>query len=98
MNRFRWGVIFILVILLSSGLYRLMSENADLKKKIQELEDKFNVIEKENKNLVNQVEYYSHLENLVKELKTRFNYKEAGESLIIIVPPLSVTSSDQKSP
>ena len=31
--------------------------------------------------------------NLVKELRSRFNYKKPGEKLIIVVPPKEATTS-----
>lgn len=94
MSWFKWVVIMVLVVLLGSGLYRLTSENSDLKQKTAELEAKFTAIQAENKNLASQIEYYGHPENLVKELKARFNYKEAGEQLFIVIP--SATSTEKQ--
>ena len=41
----------------------------------------------ENQKLEKSVSYFSFLENLEKEVKAQFNFRQLGEKLIIIVPP-----------
>jgi len=36
--------------------------------------------------LLGDIEYFSNPKNLAKELKSKFNYKNPGEKLIIVVP------------
>lgn len=45
------------------------------------------------KNLRSDFLYYSNPDNLEKELRARFNYKQPGEKMIIIVPKASSTQS-----
>lgn len=40
----------------------------------------------EHDTLTKDLEYYQRDENLSKELRSRFNYREAGEELLILVP------------
>ncbi len=41
----------------------------------------------ENQKLEKSIGYFSFLENLEKEVKAQFNFRQIGEKLIIIVPP-----------
>lgn len=54
--------------------------------KLEVLNEKLAIMEEENKELLSDIEYYGHPENLLKELKKHFNYKETGEEIIIIIP------------
>ncbi len=59
---------------------------AGLKKDLDDLNGRMGALAKENTDLKSQIEYFSIPENLEKELKSRFNYKEAGEKMMIVVP------------
>ncbi|NCO15467.1 hypothetical protein GW816_00990 [Candidatus Wolfebacteria bacterium] len=50
------------------------------------LNSRLQALLKENADLQSDIEYFSHPENLEKELKSRFNYKKPGEKMMIIVP------------
>ena len=63
-----------------------MVEKKDLNKEINGLKATLNDYEKENKTLNSKIEYFSHTENLLKELKSQFNYRDPSEKMIIIVP------------
>ena len=43
-------------------------------------------LEKENRKLNNDLSYFADPANLVKELRSKFNYKKPGEKMIIVVP------------
>jgi len=84
-----WGkilIIFVIFAVLGWGFYNLSREKSLLKGEIDELGVKLNRLEEENKNLTSRIEFYQEPENLLKEVKSQFNYREAGEGLIIIVP------------
>ena len=76
-----------IVLALGWGIFNLNKSKKELETEFNNLESKFLTLEKENKTLAARVEYFKIPENLLKELKAQFNYKEAGEELIIIVPP-----------
>lgn len=83
------GKIIILVLiaaLLGWGIFNLEKEKNSLRKEAKSLELTLDALKKENDSLLADIEYYKRPENLLKELKSQFNYKEEGEKLIIIVP------------
>lgn len=55
---------------------------ADLSKVTEEMKE----LEKENKELSEDIEYFSNPHNLEKELRARYNYRAPNEDLIIVVP------------
>ena len=74
------------IILLGWGIYNLVIEKQDLEKQVQELNVSLKTLADENQSLVSIIDYFRNPENLLKELKSQFNYKETGEKLIIVVP------------
>jgi len=80
-------ILFLLILgLLGVGLYNLRKENLALEHGIEELTASLSGVEEENKMLQDRISYFRIPENLVKELKSQFNYREADEELIIVVP------------
>ena len=57
-----------------------------MEKQVQELNVSLKTLADENQSLVSVIDYFKNPENLLKELKSQFNYKETGEKLIIVVP------------
>lgn len=86
-------ILIIVVVAVSGGVvYNLFSLGGGLKKEAKELHFEVGVLEKENKELRLDIEYFKNKENLLKELKSQFNYRESGEGIIIILPETSSTS------
>jgi len=83
-----WKIIIIVAIfaVLSVGVYNLRKEGKKLEAEVNELTATLNEFDQENKELRNNIKYFEEPENLLKELKSQFNYKERGEELIIIIP------------
>lgn len=82
----KWLVVSLIVLLLASGAYQLIKNTKDIKEKTVVLSEKAAALEKENGELNEQLKYLANPENLLKEVKSRFNYRREGEKLIIIVP------------
>lgn len=80
-------IILAVIVLLGGGAYDLLEDSASLRKEAESLEVSLNKLQEENKDLISRMEYFQHPENLLKELKSQFNYREVGEELIIIVVP-----------
>lgn len=78
----------LLVLIGFSGYqgYKLYLQKISLEKKLTKINSQLDKISEENKNLVADLEYFKRPENLAKELKSRFNYVNPGEKLLIIVP------------
>jgi len=85
MTVLRWVIVLIIVSLLGAGGYNLVQTNKTLEKKVIELTEEARKIKEENKKLTSQIEYLKNPHNLLKEIKSNFNYREADEKLIIIV-------------
>ncbi len=93
----QWIIFFIVaLIVVVSGfqLVRLYAEKSDLHRRLGELNETIDTLTTENTKLEGDVEYFGNDENLEKELKSKFNYVEPGEKLMIIVPGTSSTSTD----
>jgi len=85
----RPAIIIILCLVLigvSAQVYLILKESNGLKKDLDDLNGRMEALVKENTNLKSNIEYFSYPENLEKELKSKFNYKEAGEKMMIVVP------------
>jgi len=91
-----WGrkiVILAVLIVLGFGLFRLFRERSALTGEVKKIRAEFEILTEENKELEARIEYFKNPANLVKEIKSQFNYREEGEKLIIIVP--NATSTNQ---
>lgn len=79
-------IIFLAIILLALGwqVFVTTKENWKIKSEFKNLSNQFEAVKKDNEKLKSDLEYYQIPENLEKELKTRFNYKNSGEQTIII--------------
>ncbi len=85
----RLAIVFLLILILagfSVELYLMVKERSQLVEKIGGLNNRLEALVKENINLRSEIEYFSHPENLEKELRSRFNYKKPDEKMLIIVP------------
>jgi cell division protein FtsB len=82
-------VIIILSIILAAvfvQMYFIFKERNRLKADLDNLDNRLQALVKENIDLKSEIEYFSHPENLEKELRERFNYKNPGEKMMIVVP------------
>lgn len=83
-------IIFIAIIgFLGWGIYRFFIENRQLENKTSELENKAAVLKENIQKSETEIKYFSEEANLLKELKSQFNYREPGENLIIVIPATS---------
>ena len=80
------AILSLVLIGVSAQVYLILKESNGLKKDLDDLNGQIRTLVKENTNLKSDIEYFSIPENLEKELKSKFNYKEAGEKMIIVVP------------
>ncbi len=80
------GIISLVLIGVSAQVYLILKESSGLKKDLDYLNGRVSALVKENADLKSDIEYFSNPENLAKEYKSRFNYKEEGEKMIIVVP------------
>ncbi len=94
MKRMNWvrTAVFVAVLgILGIGFYNLQKENQGLRASIQDMTATLANVEAENGTLQSRIDYFRVPDNLLKELKSQFNYKQEGEQMIIIVPKSSST-------
>ncbi len=84
---------FVLVVILSIFLVFLCIQIYSFSKRGETVEREYGNLaaqaekaREDYRNLQADFTYYLNPENLEKELRARFNYREAGEKLIVIVP------------
>jgi exonuclease VII small subunit len=83
-----WKTIIIAAVILFIvfGVYKLWVQNNNLEADIEKLSASLTDIESENRDLEYKIDYFENPNNLLKELKSQFNYREVGEEIIIVVP------------
>ncbi len=78
----------LLLIVIGGGaeLYILIRDKSALTAQIGGLKNRLDLLLAENATLRADILYYSHPENLEKELRKKFNYRKPDERLLIVVP------------
>jgi septal ring factor EnvC (AmiA/AmiB activator) len=67
-------------------LYQLNKERVALNEEVNQVHASVILLEEEKSELEAELKYFSDSHNLLKELKSLFNYRKPQEKLIIIVP------------
>lgn len=80
------AILIVFIFAVGFQLFLLFQKNSDLSAEFSELKKKADFFIKENSDLDSQINFLSRWENLEKELKSKFNYRKAGEKMMIIVP------------
>jgi cell division protein FtsB len=80
-------ILLVVLLALLWQLYQLYRQNRELEDALSGVNVRVQSFEEENRRFQADLEYFSHSENLEKELRSRYNYKNPGEKLIILVQP-----------
>lgn len=80
-------ILIVVAVALFWQLFRLILNYLELSELSKSSGSKLSALEIDSRNLKADLEYLADPANLEKELRGRFNYKNPGEKLIIIVPP-----------
>ena len=75
-------------------VYRLNDQRIKLEEELSKITPRVEALAQENESLKKDIEYFANPENLLKELKSKFNYKLPDEKMIIVVPPRNQTSTN----
>jgi len=86
MSIWKTAIFIAVFVLLGLGLYNLRQEKIELESEMANLKAEIAGLQNENKTLQERLNYFRVPENLLKELKSQFNYREEGEEMMIIVP------------
>jgi len=79
-------VFIILFLAMAFEIYSLDKDRRSLSREMANIGNELELIEKDNSNLNDQIDYFSEPRNLEKELRSRFNYRLPFEKLIIVIP------------
>ncbi|MBI3045929.1 MAG: hypothetical protein HYY86_00070 [Candidatus Harrisonbacteria bacterium] len=86
MKRLITIILFLVLAALIYQFYQLYSYHGELQKTFSDLSVRVASLGMESLNLQADFNYFQEPENLEKELRAKFNYKNPGEKLIIVVP------------
>jgi len=85
--RFFLCLFFVAVLFISaSEVLTLFTQRDDLQREIIKLQTQASILDSENGRLTEDIDYFGHDANLMKEFKSKFNYRAPEEKLIILVP------------
>jgi len=90
-------VLSLVLIFLCVNIWNFIGQEHALSKELTDVQTQFNKAQADQANLEEEDQYLSDPTNLEKELRARFNYKNPGEKMIIIVPLGSSTASTSVS-
>ena len=87
-----FGLSMLLILLLVRAV-SFVSEQHDLSHNLADIEARLTKAKTDEADLQDEARYMADPVNLEKELRGRFNYKKPGETMVIIVPPSTSTTS-----
>ncbi|KKU11833.1 MAG: hypothetical protein UX16_C0003G0018 [Parcubacteria group bacterium GW2011_GWB1_45_7] len=80
-------IIFIVVfVAIAFEVYKVDSQRRELEREMATLVNEIELVEGDNSNITEKIEFFSEARNLEKELRARFNYRLPFEKLIIVIP------------
>lgn len=83
----------IALIFIGSRVYAFFVQERQLSSDLADIQTRLAKAKTDEENLQANVEYLANPANLIKELRARFNYKLPGETMIVIVPAQSSTTT-----
>lgn len=86
-------VLFIVVVLIGFQIVSFLGQEHALNQNLSDDATKLAAAQTQEADLQQETQYLSNPANLEKELRSQFNYKKPGETMIIIVP--NQTSSEE---
>ena len=86
-------VLVVAVILIGVKVAGFWSQENDLNTQLGDITARYQKVSADHADLVSDVQYLADPINLVKELRSRFNYKQPGETMVIIVPGQTSTAT-----
>ncbi len=90
-------VLAILLVFLGVQIYSFVRQSGQLSTAFADVQARLAKAKTDEANLADEKQYLANPANLEKELRARFNYKNPGESMIIIVPLGTSTASTSVS-
>ena len=79
-----WGIAVAILGVMSVQLFRIIVDDDRVGANLDKARTEAQALKSENEQLQSDINYFSKLENLIKEFKAKFDYKKPGEKLIKI--------------
>ena len=79
-----WGIAVAILGVMSVQLFRIIVDDDRVGANLDKARTEAQALKLENEQLQSDINYFSKLENLIKEFKAKFDYKKPGEKLIKI--------------
>jgi predicted PurR-regulated permease PerM len=86
-------VLSLFLILIGVQVYSFVAQEWSLGSQLADVQENLLKSQGQEASLQEETQYLSNPANLEKELRARFNYKKPGETMVIIVPAASSTTS-----
>ena len=86
MRIYHWLLIIAAVVFLGIGVSGFWGKNAGLREEKEKLKAELDSLLSEKTKIEEEIQYLSFPENLLKQIKARFNYKERYENMFIVIP------------
>jgi cell division protein FtsB len=86
-------VLSLFLILIGVQVYSFVAQEWSLGSQLADVQENLTKSQAQETSLQEETQYLSNPENLEKELRARFNYKKPGETMVIIVPDATSTTS-----
>lgn len=77
----------VVVILIGVQVFSFLGEQRSLNQNLSDVDTRLATAKSQEADLQAEMQYLSNPANLEKELRSQFNYKKPGETMIIIVSP-----------
>ena len=90
------ALLAIVLVFLGARVFLFWQEELQLGQTLSDTEARLQKAEADEANLSAEVQYLEDPANLEKELRSQFNYKKPGETMIIIVPQQTSTASSSR--
>jgi cell division protein FtsB len=90
-------ILSIAFIFIATQMLFAIKEDHSLAAMFSDVEGRLQQTKAEEQNLSAEMDYLTNPVNLEKELRARFNYAKPGETMVIIVPSSTATSSASSS-
>ena len=84
--------LLLLLLVLGNQIRFFWQKNSTIETRYRELKIELAKVQADYNKMQEDFTYYLNPENLEKELRAKFNYKQFGEKMFIIIAPASSTS------
>jgi len=86
-------VLSVFLVILGIQVYSFVSQEWQLGSQLASAQANLTKAQVQEADLQDEIQYLSNPENLEKELRARYNYKKPGETMVIIIPATTSTTS-----